>query len=232
MSLKNVPHNTHHSFQNPTRAHHLSETTVRTMRLTTRNTRAVSARRRNNTKTKTTSRTAKRATKCATKSRRRRTNIQTGGASSGCAAGINYAPYNYSSFNNYRGNHGDSIPVAGATVPQNIVQRLANWFDGKSSMFTPSRFDATSQTGVQYQSQQAAAAAASVQPLSQRTSKLYNINGAPITYRPFASASDKANSAVSSMIPNARAGGNKRHRQHRRRRVNRASRKHRFASRV
>ena len=142
-----------------------------------------------------------------------RSRTQTGGAS-GCNFNTNYAPYDFDSFNRWRGNPGGSVPVFGSTVPQNVGQRFANWFDGKTTLFNPSPFDSTSQTKVQYQSQvvptpTSTSSAPSVSSIRNRPAQRPGLFGKLSTYFPFASSSDKASFDVNQMTPMKRGGGRK-----------------------
>ena len=150
--------------------------------------------------------------------RRTRSRSQKGGDASPCAHDTNYAPYNYDSFNRWRGNSGDSVPVTGATVPMNPGQRFYNWFNGKSTLFTPTAFDSTSQHKVQYQSQNAQMPAQAFPSLSEVQAQRPGMNGKMQSYSPFKTISDDIGMRVSQLTPMARAGGRKRRRGVRRRR--------------
>jgi hypothetical protein len=198
------------------------------MRTTTAVSRNVHhAKKRSSRNASKATRRSRRTSKQSNTRHKRRGARQSGGGSSGCAAGVDYAPYNYTSFNTYRGNRGDSVPVSGATVPQNGVQRLMNWFNGKSTLFTPTRFDSTSQTGVQYQSQNPAATT-SIAPLSTLSGSKPNLDGSLLNYHPFSTSSDKAGDVVSRLIPAKRGGGRLgRKRHHNRKQHKRNSTTHR-----
>ena len=150
--------------------------------------------------------------------RRTRSRSQKGGDASPCAHDTNYAPYNYDSFNRWRGNSGDSVPVTGATVPMNPGQRFYNWFNGKSTLFTPTAFDSTSQHKVQYQSQNAQMPAQAFPSLSEVQAQRPGMNGKLQKYLPFNTRSDDVALMVNRTTPMARAGGRKRRRVVRRRR--------------
>jgi len=143
---------------------------------------------------------------------RRRTRRQRGGDPSPCSNNTNYAPYEYDSFNRWRGNAGDSIPIAGATVPMNPLQRATNWFNGKSTLFTPSAFDSTSQTKVQYQSQNTNQSPQSLPSLSTLKAQRPDMYGKLQSYLPFNTVGDDLSLGVSQMTPMARAGGASRRR--------------------
>ena len=147
-----------------------------------------------------------------------RSRSQKGGDASPCAHDTNYAPYNYDSFYRWRGNSGDSVPVTGATVPMNAGQRFYNWFNGKSTLFTPTAFDSTSQHKVQYQSQNAQMPAQAFPSLSEVQAQRPGMNGKLQSYSPFKTISDDIGMRVSQLTPMARAGGRKRRRVVRRRR--------------
>lgn len=140
-----------------------------------------------------------------TRTNARRTR-QHGGDPSPCSHNTNYAPFEYDSFNKWRGNTGDSVPVTGATVPMNPVQRLSNWFNGKSTLFTPSAFDSTSQTKVQYQSQNTNRSPRNLPNLSTMSAQQPGMYGKLQTYAPFNTLGDDM-SLANRMTPMARAGG-------------------------
>ena len=72
-----------------------------------------------------------------------------------CTSNLNYAPYNYDNYDRWRGNAGASV-WTGATIPSNSIQDLKNWYEGKSTIFSPGKHDPTNQNQVQYLSQKPA----------------------------------------------------------------------------
>lgn len=172
------------------------------------------------TRRRTRARSTRRPRRTHTRKPNQRTSTrsQKGGDASPCAHDTNYAPYNYDSFYRWRGNSGDSVPVTGATVPMNAGQRFYNWFNGKSTLFTPTAFDSTSQHKVQYQSQNAQMPAQAFPSLSEVQAQRPGMNGKMQSYSPFKTISDDIGMRVSQLTPMARAGGRKRRRVVRRRR--------------
>lgn len=170
--------------------------------------------------------TAAAASATAKRRRRRNSSQQRGGAgSSSCGYSNTYAPYNYDNYTRWRGNMGDSS-FFGASVPQNPMQQLGNWFEGKSSLFTPGPFDATNQNQAQYLSSSShnlGSRPPAHTPLDQIKVKNSGVGmyGSSIETTPFANL--KSNTAKSG-IPFARAGG-KKQRQVRRRRRRSSSRR-------
>lgn len=168
-------------------------------------------------------RNTRRNTQRNTRRNTRRTRGQRGGASS-CGYSNSYAPYKYDNYMRWRGNLGGSGPI-GASVPQNPMQRLGNWFEGKSSLFTPSPFDATNQTQAQYLSSSShniANKPPAHTPLDQIVVDNTGVGmyGSSFQTTPF--GGDPKNVQILSGIPLARAG--KRRRTRRTRRVRRARR--------
>lgn len=58
-------------------------------------------------------------------------------------------PHDHDSSYRWRGNEGNSN-VFGTSVPSNAFQNTSDWFNGKSTMFTPSKFDASVQDQARY----------------------------------------------------------------------------------
>lgn len=164
------------------------------------------------TRRRTRARSTRRPRRTHTRKPNQRTSTrsQKGGDPSPCVHDTNYAPYNYDSFNQWRGNRGDSVPVTGATVPMNVGQRLYRWFNGKSTLFTPTAFDSTSQHKVQYQSQNTQIPARAFPTLSEVTAQRPGLDGKLQSYLPFNTRADDVNSALYLTTPKARAGRRKR----------------------
>ena len=58
-------------------------------------------------------------------------------------------PHDHDSYYRWRGNEGNSN-VFGSSVPSNAFQRASDWFNGKSTILTPSKFDAGVQDQARY----------------------------------------------------------------------------------
>ena len=58
-------------------------------------------------------------------------------------------PHDQDSYYRWRGNEGNSN-VFGTSVPANAFQRASDWFNGKSTLLTPNRFDAGVQDQARY----------------------------------------------------------------------------------
>lgn len=58
-------------------------------------------------------------------------------------------PHDHDNYYRWRGNEGDSN-VFGTSVPSNPFQNTSDWFNGKSTLLTPSRFDAGVQNQARY----------------------------------------------------------------------------------
>ena len=58
-------------------------------------------------------------------------------------------PHDHDSYYRWRGNEGNSN-VFGSSVPSNAFQRASDWFNGKSTILTPSKFDAGVQNQARY----------------------------------------------------------------------------------
>lgn len=91
---------------------------------------------------------------------RRQHRVQQGGGNPGtgqqlgCSMSTNYAPYNFDNYDQWRGNAGGSTALSGATIPQNPLQKMSNWVEGKTTIFNPGTKDPTVQNQVNYMSQQ------------------------------------------------------------------------------
>lgn len=84
--------------------------------------------------------------------------IQAGGGEDGsssnslqgsCPNTNSFIPHNSDSYYRWRGNEGDSNAF-GSSVPSNMFQHTSDWFNGKKTLFTPSKFDASVQNEAQY----------------------------------------------------------------------------------
>lgn len=58
-------------------------------------------------------------------------------------------PHDHDSYYRWRGNEGNSN-VFGSSVPSNAFQNASDWFNGKSTIMTPSKFDAGVQDQARY----------------------------------------------------------------------------------
>lgn len=84
--------------------------------------------------------------------------IQAGGGEDGssgsalqgsCPNTSSLIPHDSDSYYRWRGNEGDSNAF-GSSVPSNFFQNTSDWFNGKKTLFTPSKFDASAQNEAQY----------------------------------------------------------------------------------
>lgn len=93
------------------------------------------------------SRRRKNQHKKQTKHRRR---VQRGGANADGSM-ENDINYLYTDTNEYRGTTGDSNILTGSSVPPTMYQKFMDWFNGKTTIFTPSMMDVTNQPSAQLQ---------------------------------------------------------------------------------
>ena len=66
-----------------------------------------------------------------------------------CSNTSSFIPHDHDSYYRWRGNEGDSN-VFGTSVPSNAFQNTSDWFNGKSTLLTPSKFDAGVQDQARY----------------------------------------------------------------------------------
>ena len=69
--------------------------------------------------------------------------------SGSCSNTSSFIPHDSDSYYRWRGNEGDSN-VFGTSVPSNAFQNTSDWFNGKSTLLTPSKFDAGVQDKARY----------------------------------------------------------------------------------
>lgn len=84
--------------------------------------------------------------------------IQAGGGEDGssssamqgsCQNTNTFIPHDSDNYYRWRGNEGDSNAF-GSNVPSNFIQDTSDWFNGKKTLFTPSKFDANVQNEARY----------------------------------------------------------------------------------
>jgi len=84
--------------------------------------------------------------------------IQAGGGDNGssgnalqgsCPNTNSFIPNDSDNYYRWRGNEGDSNAF-GSSVPSNFFQDTSDWFNGKKTIFTPSKFDASAQNEARY----------------------------------------------------------------------------------
>lgn len=85
-------------------------------------------------------------------------NIQAGGGDESssssamqgsCPNSTSFIPNDHDNYYRWRGNEGDSNAF-GSSVPSNFFQDTSDWFNGKKTIFTPSKFDASVQNEAHY----------------------------------------------------------------------------------
>jgi hypothetical protein len=64
-----------------------------------------------------------------------------GGAESSCASVPAPLDSTQDSYSEYRGTSGDSNKITGSTIPQNSFQKIQNWWEGETTLFSPTRGD-------------------------------------------------------------------------------------------
>ena len=81
--------------------------------------------------------------------------IQAGGGTApkdttiACGNTTSALPVDADSYYAWRGHEGDGSAM-GSSVPKNFAQSTQDWFNGKSDLYAPSRFDATTQNQAHY----------------------------------------------------------------------------------
>ena len=82
-------------------------------------------------------------------------NIQAGGGEESsamqgsCPNTTSFIQSDHDNYYRWRGNEGDSNAF-GSSVPSNFFQDTSDWFNGKNTIFTPSKFDASAQNEARY----------------------------------------------------------------------------------
>lgn len=80
--------------------------------------------------------------------------VQRGGAAGAavCSPTSTTLGHTYDNYYKHRGNFGDSA-APGSSIPQNAYQDVQKWFNGETTLFSPSQSDPVNHSGVQWRTQ-------------------------------------------------------------------------------
>jgi len=118
--------------------------------------------------------------------------------------------YNYTDTNEYRGITGDSNILTGASNPPSMYQKFLDWFNGKTTIFTPSYADVTNNATAQLQCAGNSCApittTKNIVPNLSATTEIGTIidptvDGAAITTQAFPVVSDAGNVSIPPVLP-------------------------------
>lgn len=125
-------------------------------------------------------------------------------------------PHDQDSYYRWRGNEGNSN-VFGSSVPSNAFQRASDWFNGKSTILTPSKFDAGVQDQARYFTNDGNSALTGMPSMMNRTVEVPTGVEGPNTQMAATFEAPYANTGASQkVLPLFRAGARKARRRPRR----------------
>ena len=125
-------------------------------------------------------------------------------------------PHDHDSYYRWRGNEGNSN-VFGSSVPSNAFQRASDWFNGKSTILTPSKFDAGVQDQARYFTSDGNGALTGMPSMMNRTVEVPTGVEGPDTQMAATFEAPYANASASQkVLPLFRAGARKARRRPRR----------------